>query len=238
MKRPPKSEVCYLCGGPMGRDRTRDHVPAQSFFPAVLRKQRNFSKLDVVYAHRKCNAGYSSDEQYFFLSLAPLAHRSEVGPAIYKTIEKPILTPREWSLRRSIANELYADSSGQIRKRFDGERVYRVAKKIVRGLHFLRWRTVLPDDWRYDFMVFDPDNRPPDPLLRMLEKNDQWGPYPEVFFFKVMRSERERNQAWVLFFWDWLVILVIVHESECLCVKCAPHHQRDSSGWPLTQPPR
>jgi hypothetical protein len=177
-------DVCYLCGETMGADRTRDHVPPRSFFPAALRKEKNFSKLDVVFAHRTCNAAYSADEQYFFLSFAPLARQAEAGPAIYRTIEKPIVTPREWNLRLRIAGELYQDSAGQIRKRFDAGRVYRVAKKIVRGLHFLRWKTVLPVDWRYDFMVFDPMNQPPEPLLKMLDNNVQWGEYPEIFFFQ------------------------------------------------------
>jgi len=198
-----------------------------------MRKVKNFSKLDVVYAHRGCNGAYKLDEQYFFQSLAPLARRTEAGPAIWQIVDKPILTPAEWNLRRRIAGEFYRDESGQLRKTFEHQRIYRVAKKIVRGLHFLRWHTVLPEHWRYDFNLHDPYNRPPKPLLEMLEENVAWGEYPEVFFFKVIRSEKERCQVWVLFLWDWAVIPVVVHEGNCICVKCGPDHERDSSGWPL-----
>jgi hypothetical protein len=232
MKQRKAPDICYLCAKQMGRDRTRDHVPPQSFFPEPLRKVKNFSRLDVVYAHRECNGSYKLDEQYFFQSLAPLARRTEAGPSIGKAIEKPILTPAEWRLRQQVAREFYRDATGQARKTFQHERLYRVAKKIIRGLHFLRWHTVMPDNWRYDFSLHDPYNKPPEPLLKMLEENIAWGEYPEVFFFKVVRSERERNQVWVLFLWDWAVIPVVVHEGDCLCDRCAPGVARDEHGLP------
>ncbi len=222
MKARKAPDICYLCGQAMGKDRTRDHVPPQSFFPEALRKQKNFSKLDVVYTHRDCNRAYMLDEQYFFQSLAPLARRTEAGPAIWKSVDKLILTAAEWNLRLRVGREFYVDEAGQVRKTFEYDRIYRVAKKIVRGLHFLRWHTVMPEDWRYDFNLHDPYNRPPEPLLQMLEENVAWGEYTEVFFFKVIRSEQQRLQVWVLFLWDWAVIPVIVHEGDCICVRCAP----------------
>jgi hypothetical protein len=217
-----KATICYLCGQPIGRDRTRDHVPPQSFFPESLRREKNFSKLDIVDAHKTCNTAYQRDEQYFFHSLAPLARQTQAGPAIWKTIDKPILTSHEWNLRRKIASEFYVDNNGQVRKTFEHDRLYRIAKKIVRGLSFLRWQTVMPDDWRYDCSIYDPVNRPPAPLLTMLDENVEWGEYPEIFFFKVIRSEAQQNQLWTLFFWDWAVIPVFVHETGCTCERCKP----------------
>src|ERR1700682_1559951 len=229
MKPRKAPDTCCLCGDAMGKERTRDHVPPQSFFPEALRKQKNFSKLDVVYAHRNCNRAYMLDEQYFFQSLAPLARRTEAGLAIWKTVNKLILTPAEWRLRQRVGREFYRDAAGQIRKTFEHDRIYRVAKKIVRGLHFLRWHTVMPEDWRYDFNLHDPYNRPPAPLLQMAEENEAGGEYPEVFFFKVIRSERERFQIWILFLWDWAVIPVVVHEGNCICVRCASEQVPDAS---------
>lgn len=235
MKKRNAPDICYLCGRAMGKDRTRDHVPPQSFFPEPLRRVKNFSKLDVVHAHRDCNGSYKLDEQYFFQSLAPLAKKTQAGPSIWQVVDKLILTPAEWNLRRRVAREFYRDHAGVIRKTFEHRRIYRVAKKIVRGLHFLRWHTVLPEHWRYDFNLHDPYNRPPDVLLQVLDGNVAWGEYPEVFFFKVVRSEKERCQIWVLFFWDWAVIPVVVHEDDCACVKCRPELVRGAAGWPVLE---
>jgi hypothetical protein len=219
MKARKAPDICYLCGKAMGKDRTRDHVPPQSFFPEALRKQKSFSKLDVVYDHRDCNRVYMLDEQYFFQSLAPLARRTEAGPAIWKSVDKLILTPAEWNLRLCIGREFYVDAAGQVRKTFEHDGIYRVAKKIIRGLHFLRWHTVMPEDWRYDFNLHDPYNRPPEPLLQMLKENVAWGEYAQVFFFKVVRSEQQRLRCGSCS--CGIGQSFLVHEGDYICVRCA-----------------
>src|SRR5947209_7969634 len=105
-------DICYDCGLPMAKDRTRDHVPPRSFFPPSLRKQKNLSRLDVVWAHRKCNKSYELDEKYFFQALAPLARRTQVGPALWERIDKPILTVAEAKLQTQIAREFWRDRFG------------------------------------------------------------------------------------------------------------------------------
>lgn len=51
---------CIHCGAVLGRARTRDHVPTR----ALLDKPYA-SDLPVVDVCRKCNGGFSKDEQYF-----------------------------------------------------------------------------------------------------------------------------------------------------------------------------
>jgi hypothetical protein len=214
--------ICYLCGKPLGRDRTRDHVPPQSFFPPALRRQKNFSRLDTVWAHAKCNGAFKIDEQYFFHSLAPLARRTEAGPAIWNAIDKPIITPHELRLRRQIAGEFSVDRWGRVHKTFDQKRIYRIIRKIIRGLWFLRFHTVLSNDLRCDIRVYDPNNRPPQVLLNAIESEPSWGFYPEVFFFKALRSDEQPIQAWTFVLWDWFVITAVVHEAACKCELCPP----------------
>lgn len=204
----------------MGRDRTRDHVPPQVFFPPAHRRMKNLSKLEVVHAHSKCNGDYKLDEQYFFHSLAPLARRTEVGPAIWQSIEKPILTSRERNLRLKIAGEFSINPVGRVQKRFDKKRIDRVMRKIVRGLWFQRFQSSLPDTWRYEVFLYDPINRPPDEVLEGITNEPSWGCYPEVFFFKTARSSQYAIQAFVFFLWDWFVIPVFVHDPTCKCPRC------------------
>lgn len=222
MARQASPDICYLCDLPMGGDRTRDHVPPLNFFPEDLRKRKNFSRLDVVWAHRACNAAFMLDEQYFFHTLAPLARRTEAGPSIWKRIDKPILTPRELDLRARIAREFSVDDLGRVHKTYDQSRVERIVHKMLRGLWFLRFKTAMPEAWRCDISIFDPTNPPPADLMKGIESEPSWGFYPEVFFFKFLRSTDQPIQAWTLFLWDWFVIIAVVHEQGCACFKCVP----------------
>jgi hypothetical protein len=206
----------------MGKDRTRDHVPPRSFFPPSVRRHKNLSRLDVVWAHKKCNKSYELDEEYFLQSLAPLARRTEVGPALWERIDKPILTLREVKLQTQIAREFWRDPRGRVRKTWDRERVNRVVRKWVRGLWFLRFENVLPPEWRYDVAFYDPVNRPPQEMMAAIENDPSWGFYPELFFFKTSRATEYPVQAWTFFLWDWFVIFVFVHESACSCEVCTP----------------
>lgn len=204
----------------MGKDRTRDHIPPKSFFPETWRKEKNLSRLDVVWAHKACNASYQLDEEYSFQSLAPLARRTEVGPALWEKIEKPILTLSEFKLRQQVAQEFSRDQFGRIHKTWDQQRVNRVIRKIVRGMWFLRFESVLPRGWRYDIAFYDPVNRPPAIVMNAIADEPSWGFYPEVFFFKAFRHSELPVQAWALFLWDWFVIFVSVHGPDCGCVNC------------------
>jgi hypothetical protein len=154
-------DICYLCGNPMAADRTRDHVPAQSFFPAELRRQKNYSRLDVVWAHAKCNGAYKLDEEYFFHALATLARRTEAGPAIWRVVDKAILKPGQIRLRQKILGEFRWDRVRRLHKTFDKPRVDRVIRKIIRGLWFLRYKEVMPESWKLLTAFHDPDNPPP-----------------------------------------------------------------------------
>jgi hypothetical protein len=205
----------------MGKDRTRDHVPPLSFFPKSLRKEKNLSRLNVVYAHKACNASYQLDEEYFFQSLSPLARRTEVGPALRQEIEKPVLTLAKIKLQRQIVGEFSRDQFGRVHKTYDRQRINRVIRKILRGLWFLRFRTVLPHDWRYDIAIYDPINAPPRELMAATEADPSWGFYPELFFFQTSRATEYPVQAWTFFLWDWFVIFVFVHEALCACERCA-----------------
>jgi hypothetical protein len=222
-------DICYLCGEVMGADRTRDHVPAQSFFPAELRRQKNYSRLDVVWAHAKCNGAYKLDEQYFFHALAPLAGRTEVGPAIWRVVDKPILSPAEVRLRQKILREFSWDRNGRLRKTFDKPRVDRVIKKIIRGLWFLRYKEVMPECWKLLTSFHDPDNPPPAELMAAVQDHPTAGFYPEVFFSKSHRSTDPSLSAWMLFFWDWFVVVATVHETGCSCFKCQPERTSSTS---------
>src|SRR5205085_4237537 len=89
-------------------------------------------------------------------------------------------------LHVKIHNEFGRDRQGRLRKTFDHDRIYRVAHKVVRGLWYVRAgrRAVLPSVWRVDFALHDRLN-PPHPFIQQLmAENEQWGEYPDVFFFK------------------------------------------------------
>jgi hypothetical protein len=205
----------------MGEDRTRDHVPPQSFFPPLLRKERNYSRLEVVYAHELCNGSYKLDEEYFLQSLAPLARRTEAGPALWDRIARSDLKPPALRLRSQIASEFSRDAFGRFHKTYDRERVNRVIRKIIRGLWFLHYKKVLSQEHRYDIAIYDPNNKPPTEFLEAIKEEPTFGPYSEIFFFKATRFTQQPVHAWTLFLWDWFVIVVTVHETGCECERCS-----------------
>src|SRR6202040_398453 len=90
---------------------------------------------------------------YFVHSLMPFARGSESGNAIYAKVLRAYRGGQETLLTRKVLKEFDPKPSGlilpggKVVKRFDGERLRRVAWKMVRGLHFHHTGEVLPDNW-------------------------------------------------------------------------------------------
>lgn len=223
-------EICYLCGKPIADQdkRSVDHVPPKMLFPESLRRERNFSSFWTVPSHYKCNHGYSRDEEYFFYSLGLLCKGSTTGSHVAEKIIASTADDRRTGLHLKIRNEFVQDRQGRLRKTFDHDRIYRIARKIVRGLWYVRAgrREILSQDWRADFGLYDRNNRPPALIEKLMAENLEWGEYRDVFFFKAVSFTDEPAHAFMLVFWEWILITVTVHEPTCRCVKCVAPESR------------
>jgi hypothetical protein len=114
----------------------------QQLFAPKIRRKYNVSQLITLDAHQACNSAYQDDEDYFVRTLTPFARGSEAGNAIYAKVLGDFRTGKQVPLTKMVLEEFDPNPSGlllpggKVVKRFQGERLRRVAWKIVRGLHF------------------------------------------------------------------------------------------------------
>ena len=80
-------QLCYLCGQPIEKNVSRDHVPPSQFFTKLFRQNRSPNLLTLP-AHTKCNKSYQSDEDYFFVALAGLNENVQIRDWLIDDIRK------------------------------------------------------------------------------------------------------------------------------------------------------
>jgi hypothetical protein len=171
----------------------------------------------------------------------PFARGSEAGNAIYIKALNDFRTGRQVPLTNKVLKEFDPKPSGlvlpggKIIKRFDGERLKRVAWKMVRGLHFYHHAgEVLPEKWpTLSVQVYAGETPPPPDLLCFVHIAKSRGPYPGVFDYKFDQFPVVKNlHYWSLLLWDRIIIRVIFHDPGCACEKCA------SASVAVPRPPR
>ena len=222
---------CYLCGHPLSKPTSKDHCPPKALFAPEIRRRFKTTELDTIQVHHGCNSNYALDEEYFIATLAPLAPGSAAGNAVFRrfvtdarkgggkqTLSEVIL--KEFELRPSGLHL----PSGLVVKRQDGERIRRVAWKIVRGLYFLHHPMILPESLFVGCTVTAPGRRPPDHFLcvRYLDSATR-GTYPGVFdyFFHTLDTDFGTLNYWAFLIWDRIIVTVYFHDPwSCPCDNC------------------
>jgi hypothetical protein len=111
---------------------------------------------------------------------------------------------------------------GKVVKRFQGDRIHRVAWKIVRGLAFHHLGEVYPDDWTVGVTVTAPGETPPRHFQEIsgLGMGDDLGPYPGIFAYRYIKTDT--GQYWALLLWDAVIITVMFHDRVCQRAECVP----------------
>ena len=224
MKRPV--DVCYLCGESLDADTDRDHVPPAQLYPKQVRTSQALN-LFTLPVHRRCNASYQHDEDYFFSSLSPLAANSHVGGAIWADLRRRVTRPEGRRLARQVLKEFEERPSGvvlpegKVAKRFDPKRVRRVVWKICRGLFFKVGGRFLPEGVPRCFWIFLSTEKPPPELGLFLAARPR-GDHPGVFDYMYIEDTGIDNfHFWALLFWNTLVTLIAFHDADCRCARCA-----------------
>ena len=131
--------ICYLCGEPLDVDIDRDHVPPRQFYGKEVRTKHN-PNLFTLPVHSLCNKDYQKDEDYFVHTIAPLAMGSYSGKSLWADLSEQYKRPQGQRIGQMVLKEFDKRPSGlilpfgKVAKRFDGQRVWRVVWKIMRGL--------------------------------------------------------------------------------------------------------
>jgi hypothetical protein len=155
----------------------------------------------------------------------PFARGSEAGNAIYAKALDDFRRGKEIPLTRMVLSEFDPNPSGlslpggKVVKRFNGERLRRVAWKMVRGLHFHHTGEVLPERWAtVGVRIFAGETPPPDDVCCFVSIAQSRGAYPGVFDYKFDRFPESNNlHYWLLLLWNRIIIRVIFHDPACAC---------------------
>ena len=221
----PTLESCYLCGEEIAEDRTADHVPPKQVYSREIRHQHNPNLLTLP-THGACNHSFQMDEEYFVHAVAPLAIGSYSGSSMVREIAGQYDEGRNVPLSKCVFSEFERRPSGlvlpsgKIVKRYDGDRVWRVAWKIVRGLYFFEYRLFLPEDTPNVIELVSPEEKLP-PVFSILRDEPIRGLYPRVFHYKYCRPQAINDfHLWVLRLWEELSLCVAFHDPACECDLC------------------
>jgi hypothetical protein len=181
----PDGSVCYLCGLPLGKEVSQDHVPPRQFFTKSLRRIRSPNLLTLP-THGACNRSFQADEDYFFfVALAGLNEDAQIHDWLMQDIHKKIRRENALGLRNTVLGEFSQTisgihlPSGLVAKHFDRKRVHRVVWKIVRGLYYHHFARMVPENARHCVEIRQIQDKPPDIYKTHLAHTRPHGAYPE-----------------------------------------------------------
>jgi hypothetical protein len=214
--------LCYLCGQPLSDPITPDHVPPQQLLAPEIRRGYTGLQLLTIPVHHRCNQAFQYDEDYFLYSLFPFVRGSEAGDALYRYVLERFRRGKKAGLAYKVLNEFrtqpgdIAPPPGKLIKRFEAQRFWRVAWKIVRGLHFHHHQEVLPENLTISGSITLPDQEPPEHFKTFIMDPippESHGRYPGVFDYRFRQfKERALNAYyWALLLWDKVILAI------CFC---------------------
>lgn len=224
---------CYLCGRQLSYPTTKDHCPPRALFAPDIRKQHNPSQFITFPVHRHCNESYSLDEEYFIATMVPFAPGSVAGNPIFKKFRADA---REDKRKRSLAEKILREFEprpsglhfppGLVAKRQEGDRITRVAGKIVRGLYYHHHGAILPKAINIGCEMTPPNQRPPEHFLCVssLDDDETHGRYGSVFDyrFRVFETDLGKLNYWTFLIWDRIIMTLYFHDPwTCQCESCA-----------------
>jgi hypothetical protein len=221
---------CYLCGKPLGGPINVDHVPPKMFYATDVRKTYNLSKLITVPVHAACNTAWQKDEEYFVNTLLPVTRGSVSGDALWADYRRRLRSRRNVPLANMVLKEFKHQIGGvllprsKVAKTFNGERVWGVIWKIIRGLHFHHTGEILPKHWEFAATITPPGGTPSDSFLAFAQSGmmESRGEYQGVFAYAFkFFSGVPHLHYWAFNLWDRIIFTAVFHDPQCGCEDCA-----------------
>jgi hypothetical protein len=150
MGKKTKITVCVYCGE--SKETTRDHVISNNLFPDSYKKKN----VITVPSCKKCNKGFSLDEEYFRLFVCPAGlERSQYADELFFSKLKRCVQRRPQIISKMLNQmdliDLYTKSGVYIGKKAriqvaeeDWIRYCNVLDKYIKGLFFHEFKKILP----------------------------------------------------------------------------------------------
>ena len=219
------SKICYLCCKPIKDKATADHVPPQQIYAPEVRKEHNLDSLATLPTHKECNESYRLDEDYFVWTLAPIASKTRVADAVVRHHAKKFRSGRSVALGRKILEQFTEQPGGLylpgnlVAMRVEGDRIKRIAWKIVRGLFWIKNDSCLPEKTPYMLELVEPEShgqsKHPE-FWEAVKAQGSKGTYPGVFDYKYLHAKAGELQlhVWGMLLWDQIMILIVHHHPK------------------------
>lgn len=235
-----KPTLCYLCGQPLIAPTSVDHVPPKQLYAKEIRRKHSPNLLTIG-VHAKCNTSFQHDEDYFVNTLAPFARGSYSGATLLQEVFSKYAAGEKQKLVGKVLNEFQLTPNGillppgLVAKRFEAERLHRVAWKIVRGLYFHQFGEVLPEHTPNGLQITPPDRPPPIEFLQALYGRPSLGQYPGVFDYKYVTVPQLNDfHYWGMLLWDRLILTMTFHHPACKCEHCRTLRLQQATDSPAT----
>lgn len=229
-------DICYLCGENLNSDDIdKDHVPMKQIHASDIRKTHNLSNLLTLPTHKSCNHSYKHDEDYFVVTLAPLAIESYSGDAVLDDVAKQFKRPQGRRLGNKVLEEFGKITlpNGWVTKRFEGERISRILWKIVRGLFFHETTRFLPENTPDSLEIFSQNfvnlvsrkeiSQMPPPLFSYVRDTPSRGQYPGIFDYKYTKfsaNDKPHLWVWAVLLWDCIICMINFPDPESSMDEC------------------
>lgn len=220
-----KHTHCYLCGNPLGSERSADHVPPKLFFPETKRLD-----LLTIPTHAACNLSYQFDEEYFVHTLLPMTRGSPAGDAHHFRVREKMQRGKNVRLVNMVMDEFKHVVNGvhlpatRVAKMIDHNRFFRVLWKIIRGLHYHHSGEIFPAEWGMRYWITAP-YEPPEEFFKLYVESGREvvrGEYPNIFayFFDRFDIDGLKMRYWGFHLWDSLIVTAMFHDPACGCPDC------------------
>lgn len=207
--------ICCLCGdtippNPANLDDalSMDHVPPKQFYPKENRTAR-IPNLWVVPTHKRCNADYRKDKEYFYHAVYPLVQDGNrtMGQAVYRDLMRRTHKPQTPAMTRRLLTRFkrVTDSGihlppGIVQFNLDACRVERVAIKISQGLFYLDESRYLPRRNCKDIRLCQTEGEVPQLYQLSWRRGEAKSVLPGVFSYR--RFEFENLHLFSMLFWE------------------------------------
>lgn len=212
-----EGNLCVFC---QKSAETKDHVPSKLIFP----KPRP-DNLVTVPACFNCNNSSGKDEEYFLATfMFSDAGTSEAGKKLWnqklnRMYDKNIGLRGKIAQNIESAKEIYTPTGIYLGKRMilnlDEERVYKVIRKIVRGLYYLEYQEVMPVSQDLDCLFIQTQEHFDAAKESAGELRSGSKVWDGIFRYSHNRIEEGRlGSIWLLEFYNFATFWVVDYNSE------------------------
>ena len=169
---------------------TKDHIPPKGFFEQPLP-----SNLITVPACKKCNNGFSKDEEWFRNHILAMSF-SDRGRRLWTNKAIKALN-RKSAMKFEMRNNIVKRSDGLSEIKFSQQRANPIVQKIVHGLFYHHFKQAMPNNLKWVIDFNSKDN-----LLKKYSRFTKFFSIQEDAFryaFAIVGEDKNFSLWWLLF---------------------------------------